>query len=180
MFLVIGVFKWEHQGTATADRDQRSSIGGQSGYCAVVIEAKPSLSCGEAWFRRVSNRVLRGARIRTGQRVLDIGAGTGLLALGAASRVGQSGSVFALDISRDALIACLSQAHTQSAPVCAVVGEATGLPFDEGSFDAVLTRSVLIYVSDKLQAITEMFRVLRPGGRASIWERSTTLPGAMA
>jgi ubiquinone/menaquinone biosynthesis C-methylase UbiE len=104
--------------------------------------------------------------------VLDVGAGTGLLALEARRRVGASGHVVALDISRDALAECERQAAPDRpyAPLDLLVGDALRLPFRDACLDAVLTRSVLIYIWDKPAAVHELHRVLRPGGRASIFE----------
>lgn len=122
--------------------------------------------------RRIRNRVLRGGRLRGGQDVLDVGAGTGLLALEACRRVGHSGRVVALDISRSALRECRQQSDSKE-PVAflhLVVGSALHLPFRDRCFDAVLTRSVLIYLIDKPAVVRGLYRVLRPGGRASIFE----------
>ena len=122
--------------------------------------------------RRVRNRVLRGGRLRVGQHVLDVGAGTGLLALEARRRVGRSGHVVALDISQDTLRECRQQSDSNE-PVASlhlVVGNALHLPFRDSRFDAVLTRSVLIYLTEKPAAVRGLYRVLRPGGRASIFE----------
>ena len=122
--------------------------------------------------RRWRDRILRDARLRVGQSVLDLGAGTGLLALGARRRVGPTGRVIALDLSHDALLACRTEAAAtdDAAVLYAAVGDALRLPFRDGSFDAVLTRSVLIFVRDKPAAIRELYRVLRPGGWVSILE----------
>ena len=115
---------------------------------------------------RVRNRVLAGARLRAGMAVLDVGAGTGLLALEAARRVAASGSVVALDVSADAL-----REPTQSGTnVGLVVGDAVSLPLADECVDAVVSRSVLIYVIDKTLAAAEFRRVLRPGGRVSVFE----------
>ena len=122
--------------------------------------------------RRVRNRVLRGGRLQVGQHVLDVGAGTGLLALEARRRVGRSGHVVALDISQDTLRECRQQSDSNE-PVASlhlVVGNALHLPFRDSRFDAVLTRSVLIYLTEKPAAVRGLYRVLRPGGRASIFE----------
>jgi arsenite methyltransferase len=100
--------------------------------------------------------------------VADVGAGTGLLTLGAVKRVGPDGEVIALDISVDALEEL--RANTAVANISYLVGLADVLPLRDQSVDAVVTRSVLIYVDDKAEAAREFARVLRPGGRVSLFE----------
>ena len=118
---------------------------------------------------KMRNRVLASARLRSGMDVLDVGAGTGLLALEAARRAGAAGSVVALDVSAPALQEC--RASIQSGTnVGLVLGDATLLPLADRSVDAVMTRSVLMYIVDKGRTAAEFFRVLRPGGRVSIFE----------
>jgi arsenite methyltransferase len=118
---------------------------------------------------RVRDRVLAGVRLRKGMSVLDVGAGTGLLAFDACRRVGESGSVIALDVSQDALAECRRVLRSGEA-LHLVVGDAVSLPLPDDSVDAVVTRSVLIYVVDKARVAAEFHRVLRPGGRVSIFE----------
>jgi ubiquinone/menaquinone biosynthesis C-methylase UbiE len=104
--------------------------------------------------------------------VVDVGAGTGLLALEARRRVKESGYVVALDLSLDALSECRRQGAPveNTAPLECVVGDALHLPLANESVDVVMTRSVLIYLADKQPAVRELYRVLKPGGRASIFE----------
>jgi arsenite methyltransferase len=118
---------------------------------------------------RVRKRVLAGVRLRQGMDVIDVGAGTGLLALDACRRVGESGSVFALDTSHDALAECRRRLRSGDR-FLPVVGDAVALPLPDACVDAVVTRSVLIYVVDKAHAAAEFHRILRPGGRVSIFE----------
>jgi arsenite methyltransferase len=119
--------------------------------------------------RRVRDRVLGGVRLRQGMRVVDVGAGTGLLALDACRRVGASGSVLALDVSHAALAACV-QTPRSGTTLNAAAADALALPLRDRCVDAVVTRSVLIYLVDKVRAAREFHRVLRPGGRVSIFE----------
>ena len=121
---------------------------------------------------RLRDRVLRGARLKKGERVLDVGAGTGLIALGARRTVGPGGLVVALDISHDALLECEREAaaEPEAAPLRTLRADATSLPVADERFDAVFTRSVLMYLPDHAAGVRELFRVLRPGGRASIFE----------
>lgn len=122
--------------------------------------------------RRLRDRVLRDARLRAGQRLLDVGAGTGLIALEALRRVGPTGAVVALDLSRDALVRCGTDAAAagEQGTLHLVPGDAVRLPVADQRFDAVTLRSVLIYVAEKEAAVEELYRVLRPGGRVSLFE----------
>lgn len=114
------------------------------------------------------DRVLAAARLEPGESVIDVGAGTGLLALGAVELVGPDGHVIALDVSVDALETLRANAGAPN--MSYLVGRADVLPLPDESVDAVVTRSVLIYVDDKAEAAREFQRVLRPGGRASVFE----------
>jgi arsenite methyltransferase len=131
----------------------------------------------ESFLAAIRYRVLRDAHLKSHARVLDAGAGTGLLALAACQRVG-SGSVVALDLSRDALMELRRLVDHDPArqAALAVQGEVLRLPFGSQTFDAVVARSVLIYVEDKQAAATEVYRVLRPGGRVSIFEPINAAP----
>jgi ubiquinone/menaquinone biosynthesis C-methylase UbiE len=116
----------------------------------------------------VRERVLDRAHVEEDDTVLDVGTGTGLLVFGALDRLGPDGSVIALDVSVD----CLDElrATCDDARVAYLVGGAEVLPLPDEAVDVAVTRSVLIYVREKAQAARELFRVLRPGGRVSIFE----------
>jgi ubiquinone/menaquinone biosynthesis C-methylase UbiE len=129
----------------------------------------------------VRDKVLDRARLEPGQTLLDVGTGDGLIAFGALERLGPSGRVIFSDISQDLLDHCRAAASAEGVlDRCRFVPA----PADQlsavadASADAVTTRSVLIYVKDKARAMREFFRVLRPGGRASLFEPVNVLMSA--
>lgn len=125
------------------------------------------------YLQPIRERVLENARIRHGDVVLDVGAGDGLISFGAAERVGPEGTVILSDISADLLAHSRSMAAKLGYEdrVSFVRARAEDLrPIDDGAADVVTVRSVLIYVEDKARAFEEFHRVLKPGGRLSVFE----------
>src|SRR3989304_9041931 len=115
----------------------------------------------------VRDRVLAMADLQPGERVIDLGAGPGLLGLKAAEMVGQDGAVILLDISADALREAASEARVG----CGfVVADALACPVHDGWADAVVMRSVFIYIPDRRAAARELARVVKPGGRVAVYE----------
>ena len=101
--------------------------------------------------------------------MLDVGVGPGFLAAEMADVVGAGGRVCGIDVSDDMLA---SAAKREGGPDAAAIelaqGGAEQIPYDDGSFDAVVTTQVLEYVADVPRALAEIHRVLKPGGRALI------------
>ncbi|HEY7176936.1 MAG TPA: methyltransferase domain-containing protein [Micromonosporaceae bacterium] len=130
----------------------------------------------------VRDEVLRRADVHDGDTLLDVGCGDGLVGFAAADLVGPSGRVVFSDISAALLAVCREIAASTGRTDRNYTGTAdprfsfvqTGLPaldaIGSQSVDVVTTRSVLIYVSDIAASFAAMHRVLRPGGRASIFE----------
>ena len=135
-----------------------------------------SLGIHRLWKRRT----IEMAGVRRGQRVLDLAAGTGDLAERFARIVGQDGAVVMSDINA----AMLTQGRTRLVDAGVVgnldycLANAEALPFASDSFDCITIGFGLRNVTHKQLALNEMFRVLRPGGRALILEFShpTTKP----
>jgi arsenite methyltransferase len=119
--------------------------------------------------------VLDRAAISPGDTVLDVGTGTGLVGLAALDRVGPAGRVIFSDISEALLEECRRQADpARSTFVRAAADDLSPIP--DASVDVVTTRSVLIYVTGKPAAFAELHRVLRPGGRLSVFEPINNFP----
>ena len=123
-------------------------------------------------FASVVDNVLRRSALKPGDRVLDLGTGTGSVAIGAAALVGSAGRVIAVDISPDMLaMARRRVAESGHANVDLREGRAEQLPAEDGSVDVLLASLSLMYVIDRGVAAQEIRRVLRPGGRlvAAVW-----------
>jgi SAM-dependent methyltransferase len=119
----------------------------------------------------IRERVLDHAELREGETLLDVGCGEGLIGFGALER--GAGSVIFSDISTDLLDFCREAAEELGVLERCRFVEAPAddlAPIDEESVDVVTTRSVLIYVKEKPAAFGEFVRVLRSGGRISLWE----------
>jgi SAM-dependent methyltransferase len=104
--------------------------------------------------------------LQPGQRVLEVGCGSGVFLPGLAEKVQPTGRVFGLDHS-DALIAearKASDATPHAAIITTEVGDAYKLPYPDGFFDAAHCERVLMHLGDPTAAIREMARVVRPGG----------------
>jgi ubiquinone/menaquinone biosynthesis C-methylase UbiE len=117
--------------------------------------------------RAYRERLIDLARIRPGESVLDVGCGTGTLALAAKRRVGQAGRVVGIDASPAMVARARRKAAKAGADLAFEVAIAEALPFSDAEFDAVLSTTVLHCLPEdaRRQSIHEMRRVLKPGGR---------------
>jgi len=110
--------------------------------------------------------------LRPGQRVLDVAGGTGDLAIQFAKRVGPTGGVVLTDINAAMLKRGRDRVIDAGNVIPAVQCDAEHLPFHDSCFDCVSVAFGLRNMTDKLRALTEMHRVLRPGGRLLVLEFS--------
>jgi arsenite methyltransferase len=108
-------------------------------------------------------------RLEPGKRVLDIGSGAGMDSLVAALMVGPEGSVTGIDMTPEMIEkARKGAAELGLNNVTFIEGEAETLPFDDSSFDVVLSNSVIDLIPDKDAVFGEIYRVLVAGGRIQI------------
>jgi arsenite methyltransferase len=114
-------------------------------------------------------QVLKALDLRAGEQVLDIGSGPGLLAYEMAVSVRQGGRVCGIDTSEDMLTMsrkrCTDKFWTEFKKA-----DAAKLPYSDSSFDAAVSTQVYEYVADIPAAFTELYRVMRPGGRVLIMD----------
>ena len=119
------------------------------------------------------DEILDKAQLKPGDTLLDVGAGDGLIAFGALDRLGPPGHVIFSDVSQDLLDhyreAAAAEGLLDRCSFVQVPADALAAIADT-SVDVVTTRSVLIYVKDKAAALREFYRVLKPGGRVSVFE----------
>ncbi|MDX5445996.1 MAG: methyltransferase domain-containing protein [Zoogloeaceae bacterium] len=109
----------------------------------------------------------RAEAVCAGDRVLDVGSGSGTDVLIASRLAGAAGSVIAFDMT-PAMLAKLKRNVARASNVGIVQGEAGAIPLADRTVDAVTSNGVLNLVPDKRAAIGEIWRVLRPGGRVQI------------
>jgi ubiquinone/menaquinone biosynthesis C-methylase UbiE len=108
-----------------------------------------------------------------GERVLDVGCGTGWHVRVASRLVGPTGRVVGVDNSEAMLVEARQDATARGADVDFVQGSAYSLPFEENSFDRCYCIEVTDILGDPVQAVREMIRVTRPGGTICLLEHET-------
>jgi ubiquinone/menaquinone biosynthesis C-methylase UbiE len=131
-----------------------------------------------ALFAAWAPRVVEAADLQPGMRVVDVACGTGVLALEAAKATAPGGTVVGVDLNAGMLAVARRKApelQWEQAP-------AEALPFESETFDAALSQFGLMFFAEQRAAISEMWRVLRPGGRlaVAVWDALDNTPGYSA
>lgn len=113
-------------------------------------------------------RLLPLLRVPAYPAILDVGSGTGINLLEAAVRFGPARLLHGIDISPGMVEIAAAKARMSGIPAQFTVGDAEQLPFGDRTFDLVICNSVLHWFQDRAAAVSEMHRVLRPGGQLAL------------
>jgi SAM-dependent methyltransferase len=153
------MMEWESRETAEAWRQMRAQDGGV--------------------FAAATERMLDLAGVGTGDRILDVAAGTGEQTLAAARRVGPTGSVLATDISASMLAVAADVLRQEGwSNVETLVADAQRLDLPPDSFDAAISRFGVMLIPSHQEALSAIHRALEPGGKlaAMVWSTAERNP----
>ena len=117
-------------------------------------------------------KLVQAAAPKPGERVLDVGCGTGIVAREVASSLGATGAVTGVDLSSNMLAVARAAAAREGLTIEWREGNAEQLPFHDNAFDLVLCQFALMFVADKAAALSEMRRVVTGNGRVliTVWQ----------
>lgn len=151
---------------------QAQNFDGQPGATGLVLHAAARYDL-LVWLftlgreRAFRDSIARLAGLKPGDAVLDIGCGTGSLAIAAKRRVGTTGTVYGIDASPEMLARAGRKARNVGIDIAFAHGAVQTLPFPDSRFDAVLSTLMLHHLPRKArhECAREVRRVLKPGGR---------------
>jgi ubiquinone/menaquinone biosynthesis C-methylase UbiE len=157
-----------------AERDPWRTLDAQPNVRAMIagLEARG----GTAAQKRLRHRFLRFVPVRPGQRVLEIGCGTGVVLRDLAPMVGRRGSVIGVDASRTVLAA--ARRLCRSSPgITLRHADGARLPFAAESFDVALAITVILHVADPRAVVEAMVRATKRGGRVGVQDQDFGMLG---
>jgi SAM-dependent methyltransferase len=137
----------------------------------------------QAQMGRCAEELVVAAGVTAGDHIVDIGCGTGVVARAAAIRSGAAGNVTGTDINAGMLEAAARfAAEAGLSEIVWLECDAAAMPLPDDTFDVALCQQGLQFMPDKSGAMTEMVRVLKPGGRLalSVWKCRGPLGAAFA
>lgn len=125
-----------------------------------------------ALFGPWASNLVHSADPKTGERVLDLACGTGIVARRAAARLGPNAAITGIDLSPHMLAVARARAEREDVTIDWREGRAEQLPLPNDTFDLVLCQFALMFFADRRAALSEVHRVLKRGGRLalSVWQ----------
>jgi SAM-dependent methyltransferase len=128
----------------------------------------------------VSDILIDRARVKAGERIVDVGCGCGATTLALAQKVGPTGHVFGIDISAP-MLGRARQIASAGLPVDFALADATVYPFVTGSFDLLVSRFGVMFFAEPVLSFANMRRALRPSGRLAFacWREPRENPWMM-
>lgn len=164
-FLLFNIIREElyMNNKVKVDSDSHFKIGDADSYNEVVDYFDKYT---QRFTRHLLGPMLEMADVQPDQCVLDVGTGTGVVALDVAAKLGDNGNVIGIDLSDGMLARANEKAESMGLSERAqfLKMDAEALEFDNNSFDAVLSLYALRHFPNPRQALAEMYRVLSPGG----------------
>jgi ubiquinone/menaquinone biosynthesis C-methylase UbiE len=156
-----------------SEQETMVSVGDQSPRTSGIVLHSAALYDFTVWLALLGKeqafraKLLQLARITNGESVLDVGCGTGTLAIAAKRRVGPAGAVYGVDASPEMLRRAGKKARKAGVEVFFRNGLAEALPFPDGQFNLALSTVMLHHLPQKTrrQCAREIRRVLKPDGR---------------
>ena len=129
----------------------------------------------------IADVLIDRARLKAGERVIDVGCGSGDTSIAFAQRVGPSGHVFGVDVSGPMLARARANAPKEL-PVDFALADATVYPFDPASFDLLASRFGVMFFAEPSRSFANLRKALRPSGRLAFacWREPRDNPFFMA
>lgn len=130
----------------------------------------------------IANRLVEFANLQTGQKILDIATGTGIVAFNAAEKIGSEGKVIGIDISTGMLNNAKQKlAETSLQNVEFIEADAEEFNFEDNSFDAVLCSLAVCYLTDIPTALRKWHRIIKKNGfiAFNVWSENAFPPSVL-